>query len=84
MAEHLSTGETVRAEEIVLGVHEGRSVVTLLNATPILSDEVEVESLVVALQDMAEIKEQDARLKPDQDTQDSDGTGDGATPRRWD
>ena len=36
MAELLSAGETVRAEEIVLRVPGGRSVTALLNATPIL------------------------------------------------
>ena len=35
MAELLSAGETVRAEEIVLRVPDGRSVTALLNATPI-------------------------------------------------
>ncbi|MXY87629.1 MAG: response regulator, partial [Dehalococcoidia bacterium] len=56
MAELLSTGETVRAEEIVLGVPEGRSVTVLLNATPIRSDEGRIESVVVTLQDMADIE----------------------------
>ena len=57
MAELLSVGETVRAEEIALKVPDGRSVTTLLNATPILSDEGAVESVVVTLQDMADIEE---------------------------
>ena len=57
MAELLSAGETVRAEEIVLRVPDGRSVTTLLNATPILSDEGTVESMVVTLQDMAAVEE---------------------------
>ena len=39
MAELLGIGETVRAEEIVLGVPDGRSVTALINSTPILSDE---------------------------------------------
>ena len=56
MAELLSTGETVRAEEIVMGVPDGRSVTALLNATPILSDEGAVESVVVTLQDMADVR----------------------------
>ena len=34
----LSSGETVRAEEIVISVPNGRSVTTLINATPIASD----------------------------------------------
>ena len=53
----LSVGETVRAEEIVIGVPDGRSVTVLLNATPILSDEGEVESFVVTLQDMTAVEE---------------------------
>ena len=43
MAELMSTGETVRAEEIVMRVPDGRSVAVLLNATPTHSDEGEVE-----------------------------------------
>ena len=57
MAELLSTGETVRAEEIVLRVPDGRSVTVLLNATPILSDDGAVESMVVTMQDMADVEE---------------------------
>ena len=53
----LSTGETVLAEEIVLRVPDGRSVTVLLNATPILSDDSAVESVVVTLQDMAAVEE---------------------------
>ena len=53
----LSIGETVRAEEITLEVPDGRSVTMLLNATPILSDEGSVESMVVTLQDMASVEE---------------------------
>ena len=57
MAELLSIGETVRSEEIVMEVPDGRSVTTLLNSTPILSEEGKVESVVVTLQDMAAVKE---------------------------
>ena len=59
MAEILSGAEKIRAEEIVLGVGDGRKVTALLNATPILSDEGTVESVVVTLQDMADIEEQE-------------------------
>ncbi len=55
----LSVGETVRAEEIVMRVPDGRSVTVLLNATPILSDEGRVESVVVTMQDMTDVEEQD-------------------------
>ena len=57
MAELLGIGETVRAEEVVLGVPDGRSVTVLLNATPILSDDGAVESVVVTMQDMAAVQE---------------------------
>ena len=57
LAQALNTGETVRAEEIVIQVPDGRSVTALLNATPIRSDEGEVESFVVTLQDMTPMEE---------------------------
>ena len=57
LAEILGSSETVRAEEIVMGVPDGRSVTVLLNATPILSDEGEVESVVVTMQDMTDVEE---------------------------
>ncbi len=57
MAELLSAGETVRAEEIALRVPDGRSVTALLNATPIRSEDGEVESFVVTLQDMTPLEE---------------------------
>ena len=57
MAELLRVGETVRAEEIIMGVPDGRSITTIVNATPILSNEGVVESVVVTLQDMAAVEE---------------------------
>ena len=57
LAQALSTGETVRAEEIVLQAPNGRSVTTLVNATPIRSEEGEVVSVVVTLQDMTPLEE---------------------------
>ena len=57
MTELLSIGETLRAEEIVMRVPDGRSVTVLLNATPILSEEGTVESMIVTLQDMAAVQE---------------------------
>ena len=57
MAQLLSIVETVRAEEIVLKAADGRSVTVLLNSTPILSDEGSVESVVVTMQDMADVEE---------------------------
>ena len=40
-------------------VPDGRSVTVLLNATPIRSDEGELESVVVTMQDMTEVEEQE-------------------------
>ena len=57
LAQALSTGETVRAEEIVIEVPGGQSVTTLVNATPILSEEGEVVSVIVTLQDMTPLEE---------------------------
>ncbi len=57
LAQVLSTGETVRVEEIVFSVPGGRSVTTIVSATPIQSEEGEVESVVVTLQDMTPLEE---------------------------
>ena len=48
----LGRGETVRAEEVELSVPGGASVRTLLDATPIRSEDGAVERLVVILQDL--------------------------------
>ena len=57
LARALSMAEAVRAEEVVLQVPDGRSVTVLVNATPIHSEEGEVETLVVTLQDMTALEE---------------------------
>ena len=57
LAQALSSGETVRAEEIVLEVPDGRSITTLINATPIHSADGALESMVVTLQDLAPLEE---------------------------
>ena len=57
LAQALSTGETVRAEEIVIQIPDGRSVTTLVNATPIHSEEGRVESVVVTLQDLTPLED---------------------------
>ena len=53
----LDNAETVRAEEVVLRVSDGRSVRTLVNTTPIRSRDGEIESLVVTLQDLGPLEE---------------------------
>ena len=57
LATALSGAETVRAEEIVLSVPDGRSVTTLVNATPIHGEDGTVVSMVVTLQDLAPLQE---------------------------
>ena len=57
VAEALSTGETVRAEEVVFQVPDGRRVTAVVNATPIWSKESAVEFFVVTLQDMTTLEE---------------------------
>ena len=53
LAQALSSAETVRAEEVVLSVPDGRSVTTLINATPIHGPDGALASVVVTLQDLA-------------------------------
>ncbi len=58
--QELPLSETVRAEEIVLRVPDGRSVSALLNATAIRSSEEDaLVSFVVTLQDMAPLEDQE-------------------------
>ena len=64
LAQALSSSETVRAEEIVMQAPDGRSVTTLVNATPIRSEDGEIESVVVTLQDMTPLEEL-GRLRAD-------------------
>ncbi len=57
LAQLLGTGETVRAEEVVLAVADGRSVRTLINATPIHGESGAIRSVVVTMQDLAPFDE---------------------------
>ena len=58
MARELIGGDTVRAEEIVLSVPDGRSVTVLVNATPSrLEEDNEAETVVITLQDMTSLNE---------------------------
>ena len=59
LSQALSSGETVRAEEIVIQVPDGRQVVTLVNATPIYTEEGELKSVVVTVQDLTPLEEQE-------------------------
>lgn len=53
----LQSRETIRSEEIVLTLPDGRSISTLVNATPILTDTGEVLSVVVTLQDITPLED---------------------------
>ena len=53
----LSNATAVRAEEVVIEVPDGRSVTTLLNATPIRSENGEAQTMVVTLQDMTPLED---------------------------
>ncbi len=57
LAQQFSSAETVRAEEIVLSVPDGRSVKTLVNATPLHAEDGTVASVVVTMQDLAPLEE---------------------------
>ena len=57
------SGETVRAEEIVLSVPDGRSVRTLVNSTPIRSEHSEATSVVITLQDLTPLDELERRAE---------------------
>ena len=57
LASELCRAETVRAEEIVLSVPDGRSITTLINMTPITGKDGAVMSVVVTMQDLAPIQE---------------------------
>ena len=53
----LNSGETVRAEEIVIHLPDGQAVTTVVNATPIFSEEGAVVSVVATVQDMTPLEE---------------------------
>ena len=59
LAQALREAEKLRAEEIVLHVPDGRSVTTIIDATPIYSENGELESAVVTIQDMTPLEDLD-------------------------
>ncbi len=59
LAAELKAAGTLRAEEVVLQVPDGRSVSMLVNATPIHGEDGDVTSVVVAMQDLAPLEEID-------------------------
>ena len=65
LARALSSAETVRAEEIVLSTPDGRSITTLVNATPIHAEDGAVASVVVTMQDLAPLACLTPKLPPE-------------------
>ena len=57
IAELLHSGETMRAEEVVLSVPDGRSVRVLINVTPIRAEGGAIASVAVTMQDLAPLDE---------------------------
>ena len=57
LAQQFARPETVRAEEVVLSVPDGRSIRTLINATPIEAEGPVPGSVVVTMQDLAPLDE---------------------------
>ena len=57
----LQSGETVRAEEIICYLPNGRSLTVLANAAPLYSDSGEIVSVVVLAQDMTPREESEQR-----------------------
>ncbi|MEE9198827.1 MAG: ATP-binding protein, partial [Dehalococcoidia bacterium] len=53
----LARGETVRAEEIWFEFPDGRSVPTLVNATPVYSAEGEITAAIAVIQDLTPLEE---------------------------
>ena len=56
LAQRLKSAETLRAEEVVLSIADGRSVSALVNATPIHAEDGTVESVMVTVQDLAPLE----------------------------
>ena len=50
------SGEKVRAEEVIISLPGGQSVSTVINATPVFSEEGEVVSVIVTIQDMTPLE----------------------------
>ena len=59
LARQFANAETVRAEEVVLSVPDGRSVRALVNVTPVPAGDGGAGSVVVTLQDLAPLDEID-------------------------
>ena len=63
-ARAMRTGETVRAEEMVIHLPDGQAITTVINATPVRSAEGKVVSVIATIQDMTPLEELQ-RLRPE-------------------
>ena len=78
LAQQLRKTTTVRAEEIVLSVPDGRGVRILVNATAIRSADGAVESVVATMQDLTPLNELERlQQRPRADTDHHHPTGEG-------
>ena len=57
LVQELGNAKTVRAEQIVLSVADGRSVRVLVNSTPIRSADGAIESVIATMQDLTPLDE---------------------------
>ncbi len=57
LADLLQTAETIRDEEVVVSIPDGRRVTLLINSTPVRAADGTVASVVVTMQDLAPIQE---------------------------
>ena len=57
LAQQFASAETVRSEQVVLSVPDGRSVRTLINATPIEAEGAVPGTVMVTMQDLAPLDE---------------------------
>ena len=57
VAQTIRSGRSVRAEEVTLGLPDGRSVAVLLNVTSLFAEDGEAESMVVTIQDMTPLED---------------------------
>ena len=53
----MRTGETVRAEEIVIHLPDGQAITTVINATPVRSAEGKMVSIIATIQDMTPLED---------------------------
>ena len=57
VAQVVRSGETVRAEEIIIELADGQTVTTVVNATPVRSEAGEIVSVIATIQDMTPLED---------------------------